>query len=126
MHRAIANMDTQQRRYIFSNNFNIEGRCRGSVKVQNRLLRRIGLHLAFITMDDAKQSLAQLLFHQAGDVPADLATAIALVNDEIVPMLVIQRRAGQALFFHVRQGRHRGGIRQQRDQMQVRQTRQRL
>ena len=77
-------------------------------------------------MDDAKQSLAQLLFHQAGDVPADLATAIALVNDEIVPMLVIQRRAGQALFFHVRQGRHRGGIRQQRDQMQVRQPRQRL
>ena len=49
-------------------------------------------------MDDAKQSLAQLLFHQAGDVPADLATAIALVNDEIVPMLVIQRRAGQALY----------------------------
>ena len=48
-------------------------------------------------MDHAKQSLAQFLFHQAGDVPADLATAIALVNDEIVPVLMIQRRAGQAL-----------------------------
>ena len=53
-------------------------------------------------MDHAKQSLAQFLFHQAGDVPADLATAIALVNDEIVPVLMIQRRAGQALLFYVR------------------------
>ena len=77
-------------------------------------------------MDHAKQSLAQFLFHQAGDVPADLATAIALVNDEIVPVLMIQRRAGQALLFYVRQGRHRGGIRQQRDKMQIRQPRQRL
>lgn len=54
------------------------------------------------------------------------ATAIALVNDEIVPVLMIQRRAGQALLFYVRRGRHRGGIRQQRDKMQVRQPRQRL
>ena len=99
-------MDTQQRRYFFSHDFNIKGRCGGGVEVQDRLLRGISLYHAFITMDHAKQSLAQFLFHQAGDVPADLATAIALVYDEIVPVLVIQRLAGQALLFHVRQGRH--------------------
>lgn len=99
---AIADGNIEDMRHAFSNQFNIERRGGRRAEIVDRLLGGVGFRHALIAMHHAQQAVAQALLHKGGDVAANVAAVVALVQHEVVPQLIIQRLANHAVIFNLR------------------------